>query len=79
MEFRLAYEKTEEVVIFWSTKSKSIWIRERRNIALIIIILSYFDSLIDKQKDEFIFIEDSIKVYKGYTRLLYLNRGRDLI
>jgi hypothetical protein len=39
------------------------------------IIFPHFDSLTDEQKEQFIFIEDSTKVYKGLARLPRLNQG----
>ena len=39
------------------------------------VIFLYFDSLTDKQKEGFIFMEDGAKVYKGHARLPCLNRG----
>jgi hypothetical protein len=39
------------------------------------VIFPYFNSLSKSQKEEFIFMEDGSKVYKGNTRLPRLNIG----
>jgi len=39
------------------------------------VIFPFYDSLTLKQKSEFIFIEDEVKVHKGKARLPRLNRG----
>jgi transposase len=39
------------------------------------VVFPWFDSLLSKQKEEFIFMEDGAKVHKGYARLPRLNRG----
>ena len=39
------------------------------------VIFPYYDSLNEKQKEEFIFMEDGAKVHKGNARLPKLNKG----
>jgi len=39
------------------------------------VVFPFYNKLSDKQKEEFIFIEDSAKVHKGKARLPRLNRG----
>jgi hypothetical protein len=39
------------------------------------VIFPYYNSLNQRQKEEFIFIEDGSKVYKGKARLPKLNKG----
>jgi hypothetical protein len=39
------------------------------------VIFPYYDSLNRRQKEEFIFMEDGLKVHKRKARLLKLNKG----
>jgi hypothetical protein len=39
------------------------------------VVFPFYDKLLDEQKEEFIFMEDGSKVYKGKARLPCLNRG----
>ena len=39
------------------------------------VVFPFYNKLSDKQKEEFIFMEDGVKVHKGKARLPRLNRG----
>jgi len=39
------------------------------------VVFPHFNSLTPKQQEEFLFIEDRVKVYKGKARLPCLNKG----
>jgi hypothetical protein len=39
------------------------------------VVFPYYNSLTPKQQEEFLFIEDRTKVYKGKARLPCLNKG----
>jgi hypothetical protein len=56
-------------------RRKGICSQAYLNQVLKAVVFPFYDQLSDKQKEEFIFIEDGAKVDKGKARLLRLNRG----